>query len=201
MLRLKIEGNWEPEDFINALTAVESLYYKTQRRLHRYPFDDWYFLHRQPRSASYDEQLDALNAYLLAEGRKRLYGYQRLHLSRVQYASPGKIDFLGIGEAFQSIEGIVDRLITFFTERNLRRERDARAHVDTQIKEVELEKHRTSLASLKIDNARRLFEMSREFPEEFQEILIPLIIKDQEKLIDLIAERKITGVRTKNASE
>ena len=28
MLKFKIDGRWEPEDFIEVLTAVESLYYK-----------------------------------------------------------------------------------------------------------------------------------------------------------------------------
>lgn len=195
MLRMKIDGNWEPEDFVALLEATESLYYKALSRPYRHHLHDFLLFERRRPFYSYDDQLDATNRYLLAESRNNLPGHSRILVRRVDYASPGKVDLIGIGEAFKSIEGIVDRLITFFTERNLRREKDKQARLDTSIKEIEIEKHRETLKSLQVDNARELLRLRREFPAELENMLVPLAVRDQERLTDLISQQKLIGVR------
>ena len=195
MLRFDIDGNWEPEDFVNLFSAVESLYYKALSRPHRHHLYDLYYFELRGPYHSYDEQLDAWNQYLLAEARKTLIGHQRIYVRQVKYASPGKIDLLGVGEAFKSIEGIVDRLIVFFTERTLRREKDAQAKIDTKIKGIEFEKERESLRALQIENARELLTLRRDFPEEFENLALPLAVRDQEKISELVAEGKLIGVQ------
>ena len=43
MLRLEIDGKWEPEDFIEVLTGVESLYYKAALN-RRFPYEPPFYL-------------------------------------------------------------------------------------------------------------------------------------------------------------
>ncbi|MEQ1935308.1 MAG: hypothetical protein ABL962_15720 [Fimbriimonadaceae bacterium] len=195
MLRFKLQGRWEPEDFVDLMVAVESLYYKALDRRHRYGFPDLFIFEGRATFGSFDDRLDNLNQYLLAEARKTRQDWERIYIARLEYASPGKVDLLGIGEAFKAIEGIIDRLIIFFTERNLRKEKDQQAHIETHIKEMDYEKTKESLRSLQIENAEKLLRMHREYPEEFQKFAVPLVVRDQEKLTKLIAERKLIGVR------
>ncbi|MEM7664053.1 MAG: hypothetical protein AAF292_17565 [Pseudomonadota bacterium] len=195
MLRMKIDGNWEPEDFIALMKATESLYYKALPRSYRYHLHEFLFLERRRAFYSYEEQLDATNRYLLAESRNSVPGHSRILVRRVDYASPGKVDLIGIGEAFKSVEGIVDRLIKFFTERNLRKERDKQARLETLIKEIEAEKQHETLKSLQIENARELLRLRREFPEELENMIVPLAVRDQERLTDLISQEKLIGVK------
>ena len=195
MLRLKIEGNWEPEDFIEVLQATESLYYKALPRRHRPYYPELLLFERRTPFSSYDDQLNYLNDWILKEARMTAYGQQRLMVSRIEYASPGGIDLVGIGKALEAVDKIVGRLIDFYADRNLRKERDKQAALDTQIKEVELEKERESLRSMQIENARELLRIEREYPRELEELLLPLAVRDQEKLTSRIADQKLIGVR------
>jgi len=129
----------------------------------------------------------------LAWARTTTTGPLRLSVARIQYGSPGRIDLVGLGEACKALEGIFDRLFQYFTGRHLRRERDKQAKLDTELKEVEVEKERESLHALKLENARALLAMRRDFPEA-SEVLLPLIARDQDKLIPRIAEAKLVGV-------
>jgi len=196
VLRLEIDGKWEPEDFIEVLKGVESLYYKVALRRH-FPFDyPHYWFERPDFALSFEQHLDFSNDWLLSRARTIARPYTRLTVSRIEYASPGGVDLAGLGEACKAVEGIVDRLIKFFTERELRRERDKQARIETTKKEVELEQEEESLRGLKIENARAILKLRREYPEMPDEILTALIVHDQDKLVPRIAERKITAVTT-----
>ncbi len=195
MLRLEIDGRWEPEDFIEVLKGVESLYYKVAlSRYVRYetPFH-WFNHSRFP--LSFQENLDLSNDWLLERARTIAKSPSRLMVSRIEYASPGGIDLVGLGKACQALEGTIDRIIKFFTERQLRREANNQAKIDTAIKETEYEREQESLRALKVENARRILELMRDFPEMPEEILLALLANDQEKLIPRIAEGKLIGVR------
>jgi hypothetical protein len=104
-----------------------------------------------------------------------------------------------LGEACKAIEGILDRLIKFFTERHLRRERDRQTDIETALKEIELEKEEENLRSLKLENARMLLRLHADFPDIPEDFLLSLITRDQDKLIPRIAERKLVGVSTTDA--
>lgn len=198
MLRLKIDGSWEPEDFIEVLKGVESLYYKAAlvRRYPGFPYEPpFYWFERHSPPVSFDEHLDLSNDWLLARARAVAHGSHRMRVARVHYASPGKIDLVGLGEACRAIEGIVDRLIKFFTERELRREADNQARIETSRKQVELEKDGESLRALKIDNARGLLKLRRDFDDMPEEQIIALIGNDQDRLIPRITEGKLIGVQ------
>jgi hypothetical protein len=101
-----------------------------------------------------------------------------------------------LGEACKAIEGIFDRLISFFTERRLRREWDKQATIETSLKETELEKEEQSLRALKLENARKILDLHRDYPDVPEEFLLALIVRDQDKLIPRIAERKLVGAMT-----
>lgn len=195
MLRLKIDGSWEPEDFIEVLKGIESLYYKAAigRRL---PYDPpFYWFERPYLPVSFDEHLDLSNDWLLARARAVSRGSHRMRVAGIHYASPGKIDLIGIGEACRAIEGIVDRLIKFFTEWELRREADNQAKIETLRKQVELEKDGESLRALKIENARSILTLRRDFHDIPEDHIVALIGNDQDRLIPRIAERKLIGAK------
>ncbi|HEY1755040.1 MAG TPA: hypothetical protein VGG72_06560 [Bryobacteraceae bacterium] len=196
MPRLKIDGSWEPEDFIEVLKGVESLYYKVAID-HRSPYDPPFSLARPYLPISFDEYLNLSNDWLLgrALARAGARGSHRMRVARIHYASPGKIDLVGLGEACRAIEGIVDRLVKFFTERELRREAANQANIETLRKQVELEKDGESLRALKIENARSILTLRRDFHDVPQDHIVALIGNDQDRLIPRIAEQKIIGVK------
>jgi hypothetical protein len=196
MLRLDIQGRWEPEDFIEVLKGLESLYYKAVIRgplFYELPF---YRFEWQRFSGSFQEQLDHSNEWLLDHARATTAGETRLSLTRIEYASPGGIDLVGLGQACNALDRILGRLIKFFTERTLRRERDAQARIRTAMAETELERDYESLRAVKIANARELLSLRREFPEMHEDFFLSLTARDQDKLIPRIAERKLIGAST-----
>jgi len=198
MLRLEIDGRWEPEDFIEVLKGVESLYYKAalHRRYSRFPYDpDFFFFERRLGLARFEADLDFANDWLLQRARATARSEYRMQVARISYASPGGIDLVGLGEACKALESIIDRFIRFFTERELRRQADAQARIDTSIKEIDLERERESLRAQKIENAHAILSLRSEFRDVPDDLLIALIGNDQDRLIPRIAEGKITGIR------
>lgn len=192
MLRLEIDGKWEPEDFIEVLKGVESLYYKAafRRRFHRFPSEpDFYWLDRSYLLGSFEDHLNITNDWLLSRARATAHAEYRMTVARISYASPGGIDFAGLGQACNAVKGILDSLIKLYTERNLRREADVQARLDTEIKAE-------TLRAMKIENARKLLEIQREFHDVPEDTFIALVGNDQDRLIPRIAERKLIGVRS-----
>ena len=196
MLRLDIQGRWEPEDFIEVLKGLESLYYKavvSGPRFYEPPFFPFEWLRF---SGSFQEQLDRSNDWLLDQARTIAPNGSRLSLTRIEYASPGGIDLVGLGQACDALGKILSRLIKFFTERRLRREREAQAQIRTAMAQTELERDQESLRAAKIANARELLSLRRDFPEIHEDLFLSLIARDQDKLIPRIAERKLVGAST-----
>jgi hypothetical protein len=191
MLRLEIDGKWEPEDFIEVLKGVESLYYKValHRRFPRFPYEpDLYWFERSYLPVSFEEHLNLANDWLLARARATAHAEYRMKVARISYASPGGIDLAGLGQACNAVKGIIDSFIKLYTERHLRREADAQAEIETGMKGE-------SLSAMKIENARKLLELRRDFPDIPEDTFIALIGNDQDRLIPRIAERKLIGVR------
>ena len=196
MLRLEIKERWESEDFIEVLKSIESLYYKAAIG---HPFSDdlrCFWFERSMPAFSFDQYLDFSNDWLLSYARATVQSDRRLGITRIEYASPGGIDLVGLGEACKALEGIIDRLIKFFTDRDLRRERDKQAKIETALKETELEKEQENLRALKLENAQRIWSLRRNYPEAAEDPFLALINQDQDKLISRIAEGKIVRVRT-----
>lgn len=188
MLRLEIDGKWEPEDFIEVLTGIESLYYKAAlARQFRFPYEPEFWFGRPELIDSFDDHMRHANDWLLARARATARSEYRMTVARISYASPGDIHLHGLGDAFKALEGIVDKLIKLFTERELRSQADAQARIETEMKEE-------SLRAMKIENARKLLEIRREFDHVPEDTFIALAGNDQDRLIPRIAERKLIGV-------
>lgn len=189
MLRLEIDGKWEPEDFIEVLKGVESLYYKAALRRHlpRFPYEpDPYWFERSFLPVSFEEHINLANDWLLSRARATARAEYRMTVARISYASPGGIDLAGVGQACNAVKGIVDSFIKLYTDRHLRREADAQARIETEMKEE-------SLNAMKIENARKILEMRHDFPDIPEDAFIALIGNDQDRLIPRIAERKLVG--------
>lgn len=201
MLKLQIDGAWEAQDFIEVLQAVESLYYKVAHQnrwmsfRHPLHLEDFLFVDEMRRESSFGDRLTWINGRLLEQARYTVPGESRLKINRIQYASPGGIDFVGIGKACEAVERVVGRIITYFDESKLREERDKQAALDTQIKEIAVDKERESLRALQIKNAEDILRLTKEYPEG-RAILVPLAVRDQEILTERIAVGKLIGVRT-----
>src|SRR5262245_29296976 len=137
MLRLNIDGEWEPEDFIEVLGAIEALYCIAELPRHRwFEFDPW--VPRRYGASSFAEHMQRANDWVLAESRMQMPGHRRIVVRAINYASPGKIDFAGLGQAMEAIDRMIGRLIAVVTERRKRREQDEQAAVDTEIKRESL---------------------------------------------------------------
>lgn len=198
MLRLHIDGAWEPKDFIDVLRSVESMYYKlSSDRLSRYGPTSFYvdpylyFSRDQYFGAQIEGVLDAINERLLARARYEALSDERLMVRSVEYASPGSIDLLGIGKVVEVVAYSVGRIVKYYDERHLRRERDAQAKLETEIK-------KETLQSLKIQNAKDALELFKRFPDE-ADSLIALLVRDQDALSERIAERKLLGAEVSSA--
>jgi hypothetical protein len=201
MLSLEIDGRWEPQDFIEVLQAIESFYYKLAQE-HRYRFrsplwlDDDHLLWASERFgvSSFEAALDHLNERMLKRARYETPSYRRLSVVRIQYASPGGIDLLGIGRVFETLANSIGRLKTYFDEVHLRSERDTQASLDTELKRIEVEKERESLQALKIKNAQDALQLLDSHPDML-DALVPLLVRDQDAIASRLAERKLISAR------
>src|SRR5271166_2889266 len=149
MLRLKISGRWEPQDFIEVLKSIESFYYKlAQERWYHFRsplwLDDDYLLWASERfgGLSFEASLDRLNERMLERARYETPSHRRLSVVRIHYASPGDIDLLGIGKVFETLANSIGRMKTYFDDAHLRSERDKQASLDTDLKRIEVDKQR-----------------------------------------------------------
>ena len=107
-----------------------------------------------------------------------------LRVCRVRYASPGSIDFVGIGQSIDAVCRFVQFLIEHVSNRKLRK-------VDLEIKEEELREKR-------FDNAMRHVSLLKKMGQPETEIrrLVAITDESQGVLIDLIENSKIQGVAT-----
>ena len=197
MLVLHVDNTWEPHDFVQVLTCVESMYYKLHgrgyRSYRRYPFylDAPFLVDRDfSPDRSYVDELDRINWMLAERARYDASPSDKMVVSRIQYASPGSIDLLGIGKACESISNAISRMVSYYDERHIRRERDAQASLETERKGIEIERDRETLRSLKIQNAKEMLELERD-------LLLPLLVRDQDGLAERIADGRLIGAETK----
>jgi hypothetical protein len=189
-LRLNIDGAWEPEDFIDLLRDVESLYYKAAANgiSRRSPF---FFLAGFYLSTSFTEQIDVQNRYLLAEARSVAPKDSRLWVVRIEYGSPGSVDLLGLGKIVEVIGNIICAFAKYLADRPIQRERARQAALETERKAIEVERDRESLRTMKIENAFKLLELNKNIPPELRDVIIPLFARDQDSLIRLVADGKL----------
>jgi hypothetical protein len=207
MLSLKIDGLWEPQDFIDVLQAVEGMYYKLallrydRRRVPIFDLFDLDLVDRIPVSdVSYSTWLALTNQRITERGRYSVQGRERLKVRRVAYASPGGIDLMGLGKVCEVIANSIGSMKRYWDDAHLRRERDSQATSETRRKHLEEEKERENIRSLQIKNARDALELLERYPDR-QDVLIPLLVRDQETLSSRIVEGKLIGASVRATDE
>lgn len=197
MLHLRIGGDWEPQDFIELLHSVESMYYKLTvsdygrvSRLSRYRRDfsnyerDW--------GVRFTYFVDGINQDILDRARYEAKDHERFFVRRISYASPGSVDLLGIGKVCEVIANSIQSMVSYFDEKGIRRERDEQATLETERKRIEIEQAKENLRSLKIKNAKDTLDLLERFPDD-RDVLVPLLVRDQDALSALIAGGKLIG--------
>lgn len=201
MLSLKIGGTWEPQDFIEVLQSIESIYYKLStaegRRYWResYFLDEYYLGERAPIAGlPFLNALDLVNQRLLERARYDAPFDERIVVRRIEYSSPGGMDLMGVGKIFEVIANSIGRMKVYWDEAHLRRERDTQATIETQVKRIEIEKEKENLQSLKIKNAKEMLELLEKFPHR-QDSLVPLLVRDQDALSSRIADGKLIDAK------
>ena len=186
MLRVEIDGYWEPEDFIRLLHSIESLYYKlvvnlddSQTFQRRLVFGSRYL------SMSYDDDIYLSNEWFLAQARATTRSPRRLRISKIAYGSPGLIDFDGLGRAMEALRGILRDVYEYFTIGDLLREQE----------ELRTERMRDSVRGGKIDIAKKYFEFREHYGEIGDDESLRHIVRDLDELTRLSLEGKIRGVK------
>ena len=206
---MRIDGSWEPSDFVQALQSVESIYYKMilgehgSLRRRGFDIDSYtYFQRERLGDASFQSFLDHTNQRILSRARYEASESERIFVRRISYASPGGIDLLGIGKVVEVIANSIQNIVEHFDTRTVRRERDAQASLETEIKRIEVEKERENLRSLKIRNAKEALEVISRFHSD-DNTLIQLLVRDQDLISELIADGKLigAGVSSRDAEE
>jgi hypothetical protein len=206
MLELRIDGDWEPYDFIEIFRSIESFYYKLATAKFRDRYDLPYWLRDDFEGWSFgrwdgvpfEVVLDRINERMLERARYQTPARFRLTVARIQYASPGGIDLLGIGKVFETVANSIGRVKSYYDDAALRRERDSQAALDTQLKLLEVEKEKENLQALKIKNAEDALRILDARPE-LRDALVPLLVRDQDALANRIADQKLIGARVANS--
>ena len=194
MFRLHIAEKWEPQDYIAAISAVETTYYVTLFGSRGWRPDDWdlpqrYYYGRNPWSR------DRLAELIVEEARAIAVSDERLIVSQIRHASPGFLDFEGVGKVAEAIDRSFGRIIDVLVHRRMRRELDERAKVETDIL-------RENLNSIKIENARKLLDLYRDYPEVgHQPDLERTLVDQQTKIEDFAARGLITDKRDHDFDE
>lgn len=209
-MRLEIEGRWSAEEFGRCFFALAQLYnlrmYLELLREEAHDLERLYFRFFEfgPRSDSprsrriarllrnglgpwaigtrtilpfwHDEQIERLSDLIEPD--------ERLDVRQVSYASPGAADLGGIG----AVIGHLKEFILALIER-----RDSKRHRDLMDDRAEIENER-----MRIENAKQFVALARDlgYSETEARQVTLAVDRRQETLIQLIDQRKITGVST-----
>ncbi len=189
-MRLHIAKTWEPQDYITALAAIETMYYVIAGpEIER--FSGEYFLELSRRSKGsprldrrYGRVSDAVEY-----GREFSEAKFRLYVSRIQHSSPGFIDLEGLGSALDVIDKTIGRLISLLTERRQQQAADERAEIENLIR-------REDLNGLRIANAREMLGLEEAYDRRGSVMEYQKILMDQQKNVEMLISRgMITGRR------
>lgn len=188
-LRIHVAEKWEVTDYIEAFSAVETIYYVTLANINRW---DELFPAPQRRFSKNiyrESDLSSLANLIVSDAREFADYEDRLLVNKISHASPGFIDFNGLGEVADAMERAFGRIIDVIVNRKLRQEMERRASIETDI-------IKENLNSLKLDNARKLLQLGQDYPEIAKEHdLLRILIAEQGRIENLAAKGLITPPR------
>ena len=198
ILRVKVDGFWEPEDFIDTFKGIESFYYKSAiwgsvSDSYRYRY---LMIDRYPFYSPIEDSKKRINDEIISEARILVKPAQRIIVDRIEYGSPGSIDFLGLGKLLEVFLNAIGSTVKYFGEKDLRKEQARQSAIQTEIMKDNLRTIRRDNVDKTLDIIRKMYNLDRDHPgwhEEFEDRLRLLLAIDLEKIDRVIAERKITG--------
>ena len=185
MLRIAIRGYWEPEDFIGLFHSVEAIYYKFAVNPHdSQTFHARLFFGRSGFPITYEEDIDLSTQWFLSQARAVTRLSARLSVAKIQYQSPGEIDFLGLGRGLEAVRGIVRDILDHRQYGDLRRRQE----------EVKTEMMKESLRIKKLETATKWLDLTDRYRGRYDEEALRHLVRDMDEIARLSQEGKIHGV-------
>ena len=202
ILRVNLEGRWQVREFGLFLFAVSDLYNlrlllevmrEEQEKLERdyREFWDWPPLPTRLKRGLFIKPLPSFDFTYseLYQIHRYITDDEQLKIRRLEYASPGSSDLVGIGAIVGHVKDFTQRLIE---RRDAKRQREASvAKTEAETRRIEAETE-----GIRIDNARKFLELERDrFLTEMQKRTLMNYVDEKGQLLDgLVDEGKITGV-------
>ena len=208
IMRLEIDGQWTADDMINSIKAVQDLY--NLRLILQFEYEEWLewreFYHELKFFPPFRKRMQArlfferenfpscktiipLSEDELSRVSELCYPNEVLNIRRIKYGSKGIKDLAGIGEIIGHVKDFILELI------HIRKDKEKRS--------LENEERKLKNQHLQLENAQKYVELAKSIGLKKSEIrqLVRLADNKQDKLVDLIDEGKIYGVRLLNSNE
>jgi len=199
-LDICIENEWKAFDFINIIEIIFSTYNlillarlleKYESRLKGEIFnlpelftqtDKEFEVELKKSIYQFTELPDSPNLHDIIKHFPEEY---QLSIKKIQYNSPGSIDFLGIGEIIKQIKEFIISLTTIKSDYNL--------------KKLEIEEKKEDIREKKIRNLDKTLEIFKKYnlPSELFSDISNSIEVDSRIIKELSQENKITGIEIK----
>lgn len=202
-MRLHLAERWEPKDYLEAISAVEGIYYVLAFR-HEFTdcpwlFDLWdepYYRDRMYRRRRPGNSLDTIRAGLIDHARALANYEQRLFVTKVSHASPGFIDFEGLGDVIRAVKEAVGDTVGFFTRRKIREEENKQAELETEKRRLDIESAKIQIARDKLALLDEIQDRKdRYFPPEMRPQLERVLVTELGKIETLAAKGLLTDQR------
>ena len=197
--RIKIDGDWSPQEMADFLTTWDGLYHLNLLLEHAKPEKlknssglesevvKWTF----PATATVEERTVAIvvpmdtprwaNADLVRSITSLFPSDCQAKIRRVVFASPGFFDIAGLGEVVKQLKELIQFAVTHFSNRQSRSIEIA----------IQGERHR----ELQLHNTRELLQIARDFQIGEWDVnqLASRLRKHEDLIFALVSEGKITG--------
>ena len=187
-LTVQIDGAWEPEDFIEAFSGIERLYYRLAPMIEDLDDELASKNPRRPRRRAARFDIEKERDYRPPE--------ERLAVSSVTYNSPGNISFEGLGPAIDAVGRLIQGLAALVTQRVQRKELDKQASVETERLEIQRDSERVSLTAKRIALVMETIEHINQFGNHLPPDIREALIDDLRGILRLIQEGLIAGATT-----
>ena len=201
MLRLHLAERWEPKDYIQAISAIETLYYVMAFR-HDLADSPWLFepvdyrFTKYPRRSRSRDGLNSLAENFVEQSRLLADHEHRLFVEKISHASPGFIDFEGLGDVIRAVKEMVEDSVGFFANRR-------RRHAENDQAELKTEKRRLDVESTKVELARQKLKLLDELQDRHDRYRHPearrqierVLVSELSKIEDMVATGLLTDQR------
>jgi hypothetical protein len=194
VLRVEIDGTWTAQEFADFFKSITVLYGLRT------------VLEIRPRERpwGYDRNELALHEALI-EALRSLEPIEQLYVRRIQFASPGSIDLVGIGAIVGHVKDLLLRIIDLAVSAERRRLENEGLHIENERRRIENEKERLELEERKSvifflggpDDEELIMSWdAAPMPRENMPTIIRTVFDTQGKLKELVQQGKILSATT-----